>query len=114
MKFDGHTRGHHAYKEIWTSQKVDILYCKKDYRSEVLDIEKHVMGIYKEDRLVGAFTIIPYSLQESETNKMKVAMNGKNIWRSTQDIQRKVYSFLLAIRRAGNVLKKYSLKNKTS
>ena len=53
MKFDGHTRGHHAYKEIWTSQKVDILYCKKDYRSEVLDIGKHVMGIYKEDRLVG-------------------------------------------------------------
>ena len=31
----------------------DILNCKKDYRSEVLDIDKHTKGIYKEDRLVG-------------------------------------------------------------
>ena len=40
-------------KEIWIPQKDDILYCKKDYRSEVLNIDKHAVGIYKEDSLVG-------------------------------------------------------------
>ena len=33
--------------------KDDILYFKKDYCSEGLDIDKHAVGIYKEDRLVG-------------------------------------------------------------
>ena len=77
-------RGHHVYKEIWTPQKDDILYCKKDYRSEALDIDKHVvwvnMGVYKEDRLVGHVPIelsriISYFLQDSETNEVKVAVN---------------------------------------
>ena len=30
-----------------------MLYSKKNYRSEVSDIDKHAVGIYKEDRLVG-------------------------------------------------------------
>ena len=30
-------------------KKDDVLYCKK----EVLDIDKHLVGIYEEDRLVG-------------------------------------------------------------
>ena len=34
-------------------KKDDILYCKKDYRSEGVDRNKHTVGIYKEDRLVG-------------------------------------------------------------
>ena len=42
-----------AGKEIWTPQKDDIPCCKKDYRSEALDIERHAVGIYKEDRLAG-------------------------------------------------------------
>ena len=75
-------RGHHVHNEIWTTQKDDILHCKKDYRSEALDIDKHVVGIYKEDRLVGYVPIelsrfISYFLQESETNEVKVAVNGK-------------------------------------
>ena len=45
IKFDSPVRGHHVYKEIWTPQKYDILYCKKDYRSEGLDIDKHIVGI---------------------------------------------------------------------
>ena len=49
IKSDAAIRGHHVYKETWTPQKDDIIYCKK----EVLDIEKHTVGIYKEDRLVG-------------------------------------------------------------
>ena len=49
IKFDAPIKGHHVYKETWATQKYDILYCKK----EVLDIDKHVLGIYKEDRLVG-------------------------------------------------------------
>ena len=36
-------------KKQKTPQKDDIPYCKK----EALDINKHAMGIYKEDRLVG-------------------------------------------------------------
>ena len=35
------------------TSKDDILYFKKDYCSEGLDIDKHAVGIYKEDRLVG-------------------------------------------------------------
>ena len=53
IKFDAPIEGHHVYKKIWTPQKDDILYCKKDYRSESLDIDKHAVGIYKEDRLEG-------------------------------------------------------------
>ena len=52
IKFDVPIRGYHVYKEIWTPQKNDILYCKKDYRSEALDIDKHTVSIYKEDVLV--------------------------------------------------------------
>ena len=53
IKLDASIRGHHVYKEIRKPQKDDILYCKKDYRLEALEIYKHAMGIYKEDRLVG-------------------------------------------------------------
>ena len=45
IKFDAPIKGNRVYKEIWTSQKDDILYCKKDYCSEALDIDKHVAGI---------------------------------------------------------------------
>ena len=30
IKFDTPIRGHHVYKETWTPQKDDILYCKKE------------------------------------------------------------------------------------
>ena len=43
IKFDAPIRGHHVYKEIWTAQKDDILYCNIVY----------TVGICKEDRLVG-------------------------------------------------------------
>ena len=49
IKSDATIRGHHACKETWTPQKDDILYCKK----EALDMDKHTLRIYKEDRLVG-------------------------------------------------------------
>ena len=57
MHMDAPIRGHHVCKEIWTPQKDNILYCQKDYRSEALDIDKHVVGTYKEDRLVVHFPI---------------------------------------------------------
>ena len=60
--------------DITTPQKDDILYCKNDYHSEALDINKHVVCIYKEVGLVGHVPIersriISYFLQESETNE---------------------------------------------
>ena len=58
IKFNVPIRGHHGCKEIWTPQKDDILYCKKDYCSEALDVYKHTVGIYKDDRLVGHGFII--------------------------------------------------------
>ena len=68
IKFDAPVRGHHVYKEIWTPQKDDILYCKKDSRSDALGKDKHFVGIYKEDRLAGDVPIelsqiISYFLQ---------------------------------------------------
>ena len=82
IKFDAPIRGHHVDKEIWTSQKDDIPHCKKDCRSETLDIDKHAVGIYKEDRLVGHVLIelsqiISSFLQERELNEVKVAVNVK-------------------------------------
>ena len=53
IKFAAPIKGHHVYKKIWTPQKDDILYCKKDYRSELLNIDKYAMGIYKEAGLEG-------------------------------------------------------------
>ena len=44
---------YHVYTETWTPRKDGVLYCKKDIHSEGLDIDKHTVGIYKEDRLVG-------------------------------------------------------------
>ena len=72
--FDAPIRAHHVCKEIGTPQKDDILYCKNDYHSEALDINKHVVCIYKEVGLVGHVPIersriISYFLQESETNE---------------------------------------------
>ena len=48
IKFDAPIRSHYVYKETRTPRKDDILYCKK----EALDIDKHAVGIYKEERLV--------------------------------------------------------------
>ena len=47
-----------------------------------MDIDKHAVGIYKDDRLVGharlrISRIISYFLQQSETNELKVAVNEK-------------------------------------
>ena len=53
IKFNAPARVDHIYKWLWTPQKEHILYCKKDYRSEALDIDKHVVGLYKEHKLVG-------------------------------------------------------------
>ena len=81
IKFDAPVRGHHVYNEIWTPQKGDILYCQKDYPSEALVIDNHVVGIYKKNMLVGHVPVelsrILYFLQESETKKVKVAVNGR-------------------------------------
>ena len=49
IKFDAPNKGCHVYKEIWTPQKIDILCCSK----EALGIDKHVVGICREDRLAG-------------------------------------------------------------
>ena len=78
IKFDAPIRGHHAYKDTWTPQKDHILYCKKDYPSEALDIDKHVMGLVGHVP-IELSRIISYFLQDSETNKVKVAVNGKRI-----------------------------------
>ena len=82
IKFDASIRGYHIYKEIWTPQKDDILYCKRAYRSEALGIDKHTVGIYKENKLVGHASkelsrINLYFLQESGTNEVKVTVNRK-------------------------------------
>ena len=58
-KFDAPIRGHHFCKEILIPQKNDILYRKKDYRSKALDLDENVVGMYKEDRLVGHAPIEP-------------------------------------------------------
>ena len=49
IKSDALIRGRHVCKETWTPQKDGILYSNK----KALDVDKHVVGIYKEDRLVG-------------------------------------------------------------
>ena len=82
IKFDAPIRSHHVYKEIWKPLKDDIIYCEKDYHSEALDVDKHAVGVYKEDRLVGHVSIelsriISYFFQESKRNEVKVAANGK-------------------------------------
>ena len=55
---------------------------KSKEATEVLNIDKHVVSKYKEDRLVRHVPIelsrfISYFLQDSETNEVKVAVNGK-------------------------------------
>ena len=77
IQFDGPIRGHHFYKEIWTHQIYDILYCKNDYRSEALDINEHAVGRLVCHNITEFSRIVSYFLQESETNEVRVAVNGK-------------------------------------
>ena len=82
IKIDALIKGYYLYREIWTPQKHDILYCMNNYRSEALDIHKHAVGTCTDDSLVGHVPIelsriISYLLQESETSEVKVTMNGK-------------------------------------
>ena len=48
IKFDASISSHHVYKETLTPRKDDILF----WKNKVLNIDKHTVGIYKEDRLV--------------------------------------------------------------
>ena len=82
IKFDAPIRGHHVYKEIWTPQKGDTLYCRKDNRPEALEFDKHAVGVFEEDILVGHVPvevprIISYFLQANGTNEVKVEVTGK-------------------------------------
>ena len=68
IKADPPIRGHQVCKEIWAPQKDDILCCKKD--SEALDLDKHTVDIYKEDRLVIELTrIISYFFKRVKRTK---------------------------------------------
>ena len=82
IKFDAPIRGHHVYKEIWTPQKGDTLYCRKDNRPETLEFDKHAVGVFKEVILVGhvpveVSRITSYFLQANGTNEVKVEVTGK-------------------------------------
>ena len=77
IQFDGPIKGHHVYKETWTPQIDDIPYCKKDYRSEALDINEHAVGRLVCHNLTEVSRIVSYFLQESETNEVRVAVTGK-------------------------------------
>ena len=75
IKFDAPIRGHHVYKEMWRPQKGDTLYCRKDNRPEALEFDKHAVGVFKEDILVGhvpveVSRIISYFLQANGTNEV--------------------------------------------
>ena len=79
IKFDVPIIGNHVYKEIWTPQKGDTLHCRKDNRPEALEFDKHAVGVFKEDILVGhvpieVSRIISYFLQADE---VKVEVTGK-------------------------------------
>ena len=63
IKFDAPIKGHHVYKETWTTQKYDILYCKK----EVLDIDKHVLGILQRGQVSRTW------IYDRRSNKLRVS-----------------------------------------
>ena len=68
ISFGAPIRGHHVYKEMWTPQIGETLYCKNDNRQEALQFDKHAVGVFKDDVLVGhvpieVSRIISYFLQ---------------------------------------------------
>ena len=42
-------RGHHVYKTSWAPVLNEKLDCKKDYREDALDHDKHSIGVYRKD-----------------------------------------------------------------
>ena len=82
ISFGAPIRGHHVYKEMWTPQIGETLYCKNDNRQEALQFDKHAVGVFKDDVLVGhvpieVSRIISYFLQTNETNTVQVEVTGK-------------------------------------
>ena len=64
------------------TKKGDTLNCRKDNRPEALEFDKHAIGVFKEDILVGHIPIevsriISYFLQANETDEAKVEVTGK-------------------------------------
>ena len=75
--FETAVRGHNIYKNVWTPQRDKLLTCKKDDRSEALELDKHAVGVYKNELLVGHVPIelsrlIFQFLECAETNVVNV------------------------------------------
>ena len=52
--FESVIRGHHIYKNLWTSNLGESLPCYKDDRAEAKEFDEHAVGVYKNEKtLVG-------------------------------------------------------------
>ena len=48
INFSTIIRGHHVYKNIWTSSLGQVLLAKPDDRKEALDYDKYSIGVFKQ------------------------------------------------------------------
>ena len=76
------TRGHHVYKEVWDAVKGEVLDTASDEREEAKEYDKHAVGFYKNDILVGHIPIEISSLcyhfiNQDPGNKIKAKTTGK-------------------------------------
>ena len=82
VQFNSVVRGHHIYKDDWTSKIGEIFEAKKDTREEAVANGKYAIGLYKEDKLVEHIPIeisrLSYHfLNESSENRIQGVVIGK-------------------------------------
>lgn len=84
IQFNNVIRGHHIYKDDCTPKVREKLEAKKDTREEAVANDKYVIGLYKEDKLVGHIPIeisslIYHFLNESTENRIEGMVIGKRM-----------------------------------
>ena len=80
--FGTNIRGHHVYKDIWNPTLSEFLNVKFDTREDARDYDKHALGIYADETLVGHVPIelsslLHFFLEADEQNRLICQVIGK-------------------------------------
>ena len=119
VRFSTNIRGHHVYKEVWTPEIGESLFCKHDERLEAKELDENAVGTYKkridEKLLVGHLPIELSKLInffiDIENNHVHAVVTGKRIREVGLSVPAKFHCFTSSKRQA-NVLHDELLQQK--
>ena len=78
-------RGHHVYKEVWDAAIGEMLEAASDDRQEAKEYDKHAVGVYNKDILVGHIPIeismFMFPFHQSRSRKQNKSIEN---WKTTR------------------------------